>query len=408
MSRSSSRSRPPSKSLEHGIIGNSNIMAAVIATVIRVASSMLTVLLLGESGTGKELLAGLIHAASVRKAGPMVSINCGALSEGLLEAELFGHEKGAFNNATTTKPGLFETADGGTLFLDEVGEMSPRLQVKLLRVLEEGTVRRVRGTRDITVDVRVVAATHRNLLAMVKARTFREDLYYRLAVYPIAIPPLRERDRDAVLIARYLLAGWKAKGRSLRLGRDAEQLILASPWPGNVRELRNVIDHAVVDTTGKRLSAEDIEKAMGLKVVRPSRPAQAIDYEQTILDLIGERGPQSGFELREALGLCKTTAARHLRGLRTQGLVVMQGKGRGTRYAIPEAAPPSVHEDLDLNDREREVLDLLVKRGPLGRRQVEEGIDLAERTALRTLNSLAERGVIEKSGKGRGVAYQVR
>jgi len=380
-------------------------MAAVIATVIRVASTMLTVILLGESGTGKELLAGLIHAASARKAGPMVFINCGALTESLLEAELFGHEKGAFNNATTTKPGLFEAAHGGTLFLDEVGEMSPRLQVKLLRVLEDGTVRRVRGTRKITVDVRVIAATHRNLLGMVKARTFREDLYYRLAVYPIAVPPLRERDRDAVLIARYFLAGWKAEGRSLRLGRDAEKLILASPWPGNVRELRNVIDHAVVDSAGKRLSARDIEKAMGEKVGRLGRPAQAIDYEQSILDLVRERGPQSGSELREILGLSKTTAARHMKGLRAQGLIVMQGKGRGTRYAIPEAAPPSFREDLD--EREREVLDLLVERGPLGRRHVEGLTEHHGRTVLRILNVLIELGLVVTEGRGRGLRYRV-
>ena len=296
----------------HGIVGKSAAIRATIASACRVAPTTLNVILQGESGTGKELLAKLIHKQSPRLRKRLLPINCSAIPEGLLEAELFGHQKGAFNNATETKIGLLEAADGGTVFLDEIGDMPLALQAKLLRVLQDGVLRRVRGTRDILVDLRVVAATHRNLLAMVKKGTFRLDLYHRLAGYPIAVPPLRERDRDVVLIARHFLEGWKEQGRRVRLGRDAEQQLMACPWPGNVRELENVIDRAVVDCQGGRISADDVISAVAVPVEPLHVVSSAEDPQQAIVSLLAEQGPQSISAIRDHVQQSKTNVARHL------------------------------------------------------------------------------------------------
>jgi transcriptional regulator with PAS, ATPase and Fis domain len=223
-------------------------MRRVAHTVRKVAGFKTTVLVLGESGVGKELISRAIHAHSPRGDGPFVAVNCGAIPDALLESELFGHVRGAFTDASSDKRGLFEEAQKGTLFLDEIGELPAPLQVKLLRALQEEEVRRVGDTRPIKVDVRVVAATSRDLSAMVEDGSFRQDLYYRLNVMPIEIPPLRERKEDiGPLIGHFIgVANRKLGTRIAALTDDALRVLLAYEWPGNVRELENTVEHAAV------------------------------------------------------------------------------------------------------------------------------------------------------------------
>ena len=229
------------------MLGDSPAMAGLKQTVERAARSTATVLVRGESGTGKELVARALHELSPRAAGPFVKVNCAALTETLLTSELFGHEKGSFTGATEQRPGRFELADGGTLLLDEISEISPELQAKLLRVLEEREFERVGGGRPIKVDVRVVATTNRDLGLEVAERRFREDLFYRLNVVPVVIPPLRERAGDVPgLIAHYLATLAAETGSQVSLSDDALALLAAYRWPGNVRELVNVVERLVV------------------------------------------------------------------------------------------------------------------------------------------------------------------
>ncbi len=230
-----------------GVVGESAALRAAFELAERAASSQATVLVAGETGTGKELLARAIHAGGPRASKPFLAVNCAAFTETLLESELFGHVRGAFTGADKEKRGLFEGADGGTLFLDEIGETAPGFQAKLLRVLQEREVRPVGGARTRSVDVRVVAATNRELPHEVECGRFREDLYYRLAVFPIQVPPLRERPEDVLPLARHFLArhGRRDGKRGLRLSRDAGHLLQAYPWPGNVRQLDNEMQRVV-------------------------------------------------------------------------------------------------------------------------------------------------------------------
>jgi DNA-binding NtrC family response regulator len=235
------------------IVGRSEVMARVFAKVRTVAPTRANVLLLGESGTGKEMIANAIHMHSPRRHRPFVKVNCGALPLTLLESELFGHEKGAFTGAVKTKPGRFELADGGTILLDEIGETGPEFQVKLLRVLQEGTFERVGGTDTIKVDVRVIAATNKRLDELVKQGQFREDLYYRLKVVEIDLPPLRDRREDIPLLIDHFLEEFSAYYGKPKppIQNRAMSLLQNAPWPGNVRQLRNVIEGAFVMTEGE-------------------------------------------------------------------------------------------------------------------------------------------------------------
>jgi two-component system NtrC family response regulator len=230
------------------IVGESRAIQEILALVRRVAGSKATVLISGESGTGKELVARAIHQLSPRAGKTFISVNCAALTETLLESELFGHERGAFTHAVAMRKGRFELADGGTLFLDEVAEMSPALQVKLLRVLQEMEFERVGGTRTIKVDVRVVAATNKDLKEEVEAGRFREDLYYRLNVVHLHIPPLRQRPEDIPLLAVHFLKKYASENvrGEVRLSPEAMKLLMQYAWPGNVRELENVMERAVI------------------------------------------------------------------------------------------------------------------------------------------------------------------
>jgi Transcriptional regulator containing GAF, AAA-type ATPase, and DNA binding domains len=230
------------------IIGNSKPMQEVYELIHKVAATKATVLVLGESGVGKELVANAIHYNSATADGPFIKFNCAALPESIVESELFGHEKGSFTGAAAMRKGRFELADGGTIFLDEVGELSLSMQAKLLRVLQEKTFERVGGSRPVKVDLRIIAATNRNLPEMVEKGTFREDLYYRLNVFPITIPPLRERGSDVILLADHFVAHYAAEaGREAkRISTPALNMLMAYHWPGNVRELENVIERSVI------------------------------------------------------------------------------------------------------------------------------------------------------------------
>jgi DNA-binding NtrC family response regulator len=255
-------------------------MQALKELIERVAQSTIPVLVRGETGSGKEVVARAIHESSPRARGPMRSVNCGAMPANLVESLLFGHERGAFTGADKTTPGLFEQAHGGTLFLDEVGELSPAAQAALLRVLETRRLMRVGGTEEIEVDVRVVAATHRDLEAMVGAGTFRQDLYYRLNTITLEVPPLRDRREDLdALVERFLDEASRATGgRARGIDDDARALLRAHAWPGNVRELRNVIERAVVISVGDRVGVADLPDALR----RPVASSRRGDSEPSI------------------------------------------------------------------------------------------------------------------------------
>lgn len=245
--------RPPT------LVGSSAPMMRLYDEVSHVANTGITVLLHGESGTGKELLAHAVHDQSSRRHRPMIAVNCAAIPESLHEAELFGYEKGAFTGATQRTPGKFELADGGTLFLDEVGELSPSLQAKLLRVLQEKTFYRVGGTSEITVDFRLIAATHRDLTLAVESGAFREDLFFRLAAFELEVPPLRERSEDIVPLANHFLAEFSIMmGRPLSLDAEVAEALLRYHWPGNVRELRNCLHRACIFATNGLISVNHL------------------------------------------------------------------------------------------------------------------------------------------------------
>ncbi len=244
----------------HNIVGDAPELQAVYEVVKRAAPTRATVLILGESGTGKELIAQALHEESPRRDQPFIKVNCAALSETLLESELFGHEKGAFTGAIGRKEGRFELADSGTLFLDEIGDISPALQIKLLRVLQQKEFERVGGVSTLKVDVRLVAATNRDLASEVKSGKFREDLYYRLNVVAVTLPPLRNRKGDIpALVSHFVEKYGKAYGKEIRgLAPGTLNALLAHDWPGNVREIENVVERAVVLAKGPEMTADDL------------------------------------------------------------------------------------------------------------------------------------------------------
>jgi two-component system NtrC family response regulator len=244
----------------YGIVGGSKNMQEIFGFVQRVALSDISVLISGESGTGKELIAQAIHRGSARKDNPFVVVNCGAIPENLLESELFGHEKGAFTGAYAQKRGKFELAHTGTLFLDEIGELIPSLQVKLLRFLQDRKIERLGGIQALELDVRIIAATNRDLKQHMEKHVFREDLYYRLKVVPLDIPPLRERKEDVIPLAQHFLKQYCHEHRKslITLSSDAENALLSYTWPGNVRELQNIINRAVVLSSHSVLKRSDL------------------------------------------------------------------------------------------------------------------------------------------------------
>ena len=292
----------------HSIVGSSESMTVLRHLVARVATSPAsTVLLTGESGTGKDLVAKVLHYTSDRASRPFMNITCSALPEQLLESELFGHERGAFTDARLQKRGLLETADGGTVFLDEIGEMVPALQAKLLRFLEEKAFKRVGGAHDIRVDVRVVAATNRNLEEEVAKGRFRSDLYYRLNVLPIVIPPLRSHAEDVPLLVEYFIDGFNAEFRKRVLGASqaAYTLLERYGWPGNVRELRNVVERAMLLSDGTRLEAKDFAAltAAAASTDAFELPANGVDLEQLERSFVMQALKRSGGNQTRAAAL---------------------------------------------------------------------------------------------------------
>jgi PAS domain S-box-containing protein len=252
------------------IIGKSSAMRRVFDSIRASAASEATILVKGESGTGKELVASAIHYNSARSKGPFITVNCSALSESLLESELFGHVKGAYTGAVRDRAGRFEEADGGSIFLDEIGEVSPLIQVKLLRILQERNVERVGESRERKVDIRVITATHQDLLDLVRRGNFREDLYYRLKVFPVFIPPLRERKEDIPLLTSHFISAMNTKtNKTIKgLSQEAMRLFMDYRWPGNVRELENAIEHAFVLCNQNQIDPPDLP----IEIRRPGYP----------------------------------------------------------------------------------------------------------------------------------------
>jgi DNA-binding NtrC family response regulator len=295
---------------EGDLVGSAEAMRHVFDTIRRIAPSNTTVVIRGESGTGKELVARAIHMKSGRRSGPFISVNCAALPEGLMEAELFGYEKGAFTGAASTKEGRIELANHGTLFLDEIGTLPPSLQSKLLRVLEEHALVRLGGKKQIKVDFRLVSATNENLEEAVRQNTFREDLYYRIHVVPIFIPPLRERIDDIPLLIDYFLRVYCATNglATMKISHDALQVLKRYPWPGNVRELENVVQRLVLMTEHEEIGLDDLPADIVEAAGRPVRSRESI--------------PSRGFQLDERVDAYERSlveaALEQSRGIKVQ------------------------------------------------------------------------------------------
>ncbi len=260
--------------LRHGLFGDSPAIRRVLADVAKAVTSTATVLIAGESGTGKELVARAIHYNSPRSSGPFAPVNCAGIPEGLLESELFGHVKGAFTGAIESRAGFFQTADGGTIFLDEISEIPVAMQVKLLRVLQEKEVCMVGSTRPRRIDIRILASTNKDLVQLVKQGAFREDLYFRLNVLTIEVPPLRERGDDILMLARHFAEKFaREMGRNTPMFDDAAlEAIRSYAWPGNVRELENAVQRVVVMAEGPRIGVADLPEIMHFSVARPAGP----------------------------------------------------------------------------------------------------------------------------------------
>ena len=300
------------------LIGQSQVLTALLGTVQRIAPSDANVLIQGESGTGKGLVARIIHDQSARRNGPFLVINCSAFQDQLLESELFGHEKGAFTGAATTKQGLFEVADGGTLLLDEVGEMSAAMQAKLLQVMDTRELRRVGGTRVHRVNVRVIAATNKDLTQEIRSARFREDLYYRLNVVSLTIPPLRERKEDIPLLIDHFLKqlGTAATRKSLSPG--ALQLLMDYPWPGNVRELANVIEGLLILTQGEIVGLDDLP----LNIRHPGGHARGVSS-------------LAEMERLHVMRVLEETGGKKMQAARLLGIDLKTLNQKIKRYSIP-------------------------------------------------------------------------
>ncbi len=299
---------------KYGLVGQSAEMHGIFAIIEKVADSPTTVLITGESGTGKELVAKALHEQSSRKGEPFIKINCAAIPKTLMESELFGYEKGAFTGATSSKPGRFELANGGTLFLDEIGEIPVEMQVKLLRAIQESEFERVGGLKTIKVDVRLITATNRDLEAEIKNGNFREDLYYRLNVVPLQIPPLRKRSGDVPLLVRHIIKKFneRLKKNITSLADDALAALEAHSWPGNIRELENVLERTLLFTKGERIERADLQLSSnpGSEPPPPIMPRTATtsgammpmtedDLEDDVDGVVGEASGQTSGSLKD-------------------------------------------------------------------------------------------------------------
>jgi transcriptional regulator with PAS, ATPase and Fis domain len=313
------------------IIGEHALIQKITQLVRKVAATDATVLIMGESGTGKELVARMVHAFSPRGDKPFIPVNCGAIPSELLESEMFGHERGAFTGAVGQRAGMFQLANGGTIFLDEVGEMSPTLQVKLLRVLQDREVRPVGADRAFRVDVRVLAASNKELAAEVEAGNFREDLFYRLQVIPIVMPPLRERRSDIPLLVRYFLEKHNRKrpGRAVEIAEEAMVHLWEYDWPGNVRELENLLERLVILSEDSHIDVEHLPPSIRSFISEKKIPRPALGEEGLDLNTAVEEFENRLIE--EALRRTKGNkqAAARLLGLKRTTLVAKLRRRRG-------------------------------------------------------------------------------
>lgn len=303
------------------ILTDNRQMKELCLTVAKIAKSNASVLITGESGSGKELIAAAIHYNSKRSSGPFIKLNCGAIPEGLLESEFFGHEKGSFTGATARRRGRFEQAKGGTIFLDEIGDISPNLQVKLLRVLQERELERIGGNETIKTDVRVIVATNRDLESMVRASTFRQDLYYRLNVVNLQVPPLRDRPEDIRLLANHFLQKFAADNERevINFDENTLEILLKYSWPGNIRELANAVESAVIMSTGSVILPEDLPRQIVCgerrsqsgtetpETVDHVRPLKEIvkDFERQVIAQALERNQENRVKTARELGISR-------------------------------------------------------------------------------------------------------
>lgn len=357
-----------------GIIGRSRPLVEMLETVLQVAPTEVSVLIEGESGSGKEVTAKGIHLMSKRKNGPFEAVNCGAFAEGVLESELFGHEKGSFTGAVTRREGLFERANGGTLFLDEVGEMSLNMQVRLLRVIETGEFLRVGGTQRMKTDVRLIAATNRELETAVEKGEFRKDLYYRLKVVKIRIPPLRARPGDIPFLITYFIRRASIKhGKRIRgMEKQAIDLMMSYPWPGNVRELSNVIDNLIVLSKGNMIRVEDVERRLKERIINETAPDLPVHVtrsrDEVERELILNSLLSLHNDVKEILNILKGTSSRQV-----------------SRWNnVVEISEPVV-EPKDLESMEKEaIMKALVANGG-NRRKAAKELGISERTLYRRI-----------------------
>ncbi|WP_159397045.1 sigma-54-dependent transcriptional regulator [Sorangium cellulosum] len=319
------------------LIGESAPMRSLNRQIERVARSDVTVAIFGESGTGKELVARAIHQRGPRAAGPFVAINCAAIPEALQEAELFGHERGAFTGATHARAGCFEQANHGTLLLDELGEMSMSTQTCLLRALQQRAIRRVGGSTEIPLDVRVVCATQRDLRAEVESGRFREDLYFRLVVFPIEVVPLRDRREDIALLLDHAL-GVLEGGRRVRVRRDALDALDAYSWPGNVRELFNIVHRSILSCEGGEITAADLPEYVR-RAPAPAAVTPLAEIERAAIERALAACGQSVTKAAEMLGISRATLYRRVAQFRAEGDHALPSLQRRPRVLRPSEAP---------------------------------------------------------------------
>jgi DNA-binding NtrC family response regulator len=356
-----------------GLVGKSEELKKIAESVLQVAPTSITVLITGESGTGKELVAQAIHKNSPRNDKPFVAANCSALAEGVLESELFGHEKGAFTGAISRREGLFERADKGTIFLDEVAEIKPSTQVKLLRVLEEKSFLRVGGVKDVKVDVRIIAATNRDLEREVQTGIFRSDLYFRLGVVKIDIPPLRERTKDIPLLVYDFIHRLNQQSEKKILGvtEEAMELLLKYHWPGNVRELKNFLESMLVFSSGRFIEARDVLRYID----------KQIQTERNLPVLTGKTVAEAEHEFiyQALLGLRKEIAELKRAFLEAGGIKLEAKESKGAKTL-------EVKPQMSLEDMEKELIQKTLKEVNGNRKKASKILGIGERTLYRKID----------------------
>ena len=391
----------------HGMVGDSPAFRELLRLLRQLKKTELNLLLQGPSGSGKDLAARYIHEDGLRADGPFVEVSCGNLPTTLAESELFGHKRGAFTGATSDRKGAFEMADGGTLLLNEIGDMDREIQVKILRAIQFGIIQRLGETKDIHVDVRVIAATWKDLSAMVAEGEFREDLYYRLTVGQVELPPLKNRGNDMVLIARHLLKTAPRKHHLPRrsLSHAGVVALRAHHWPGNVRELEHVLYRALATGSGRSLSAEDIEQAIQQTSGEQKRGEARGWRRRPLQEILEENSPMKAADLRAALGVSKSTMHRMIEPLLESGKVFREGRGVATQYLWRGAVELRVVPD----PRWDAVMALAQREGRVTRGRVAEEIGVSGRTATRILKAMTLGGLLGREGTGgRGTGYMVR